>query len=109
MGTGSSSGVESGRGVKLTPHILLVPRSKNRVELNLKAFVAYEKSETYLPNIFACMDAHLKNICTASLGIKYMTYHTLYRKQALVCVRFSKFLQLQIHPPPLNILLFQIC
>jgi hypothetical protein len=27
--------VESGRGVTLTPHPLLVPRSKNRVELYL--------------------------------------------------------------------------
>jgi len=28
MGTGSFPGVESGRGVTLTPHPLLVPRSK---------------------------------------------------------------------------------
>jgi hypothetical protein len=33
MGTGSFPGVESGRGVTLTPHPLLVPWSKNRVEL----------------------------------------------------------------------------
>jgi hypothetical protein len=33
MGTGSFPGVESGRGVTLTLHPLLVPRSKNRVEL----------------------------------------------------------------------------
>jgi hypothetical protein len=35
MGTGSFPEVESGRGVTLTPHPLLVPRSKNRVELYL--------------------------------------------------------------------------
>jgi hypothetical protein len=35
MGTGSFPGVESGRGVTLTPHSLLVPRSKNGVELYL--------------------------------------------------------------------------
>jgi hypothetical protein len=35
MGTGSFPGVESGRGVTLTPDPLLVPRSKNRVELYL--------------------------------------------------------------------------
>jgi hypothetical protein len=35
MGTGSFPGVESGRGVTLTPHPLLVPRSKNRVQLYL--------------------------------------------------------------------------
>jgi hypothetical protein len=35
MGTGSFPVVKYGRGVKLTPHRLLVPRSKNRVELYL--------------------------------------------------------------------------
>jgi hypothetical protein len=35
MFTGSFPGVESGRGVTLTPHPLLVPRSKNKVELYL--------------------------------------------------------------------------
>jgi hypothetical protein len=35
MGTGSVPGVERGRGVTLTPHPLLVPRSKNRVEIYL--------------------------------------------------------------------------
>jgi hypothetical protein len=35
MGTGSFPGVESGRGVTLTPHPLLVPRSKKSVELYL--------------------------------------------------------------------------
>jgi hypothetical protein len=52
MGTGSFPVVESGRGVTLTPHPLLVLRSKNRVELlpllSLRAFVAYKKGETYL-------------------------------------------------------------
>jgi hypothetical protein len=47
MGTGSFPGVESGRGVTLIPHFLLMPRSKNRVELipllSLRAFVAYKK------------------------------------------------------------------
>jgi hypothetical protein len=51
MGTGFFPGVESGRGVTLTPHPLLVPRSKNRVELyipllSLRAFVACKKGET---------------------------------------------------------------
>jgi hypothetical protein len=35
MGTGSFPGVESSRGVTLTPHPLLMPRSKNRVVLYL--------------------------------------------------------------------------
>jgi hypothetical protein len=34
-GTGSFPEVRCGRGVTLTPHLLLVPRSKNRVELYL--------------------------------------------------------------------------
>jgi hypothetical protein len=33
MGTWYFPGVESGRGVMLIPHPVLVPRSKNRVEL----------------------------------------------------------------------------
>jgi hypothetical protein len=35
MGTGSFPGVERGRGVTLTPHLLLVPGSNNRVGLYL--------------------------------------------------------------------------
>jgi hypothetical protein len=52
MGTGSFQEVESGQGVTLTPHPLLLPRSKNRVELYLysplRAFVACKKGESYL-------------------------------------------------------------
>jgi hypothetical protein len=52
MDTGSFPGVESGRGVTLTPHPLLVPKSKKQIRaiplLSLRAFVAYEKGETYL-------------------------------------------------------------
>ena len=59
MGTGSFPGVESGRGVTLTPYPFLEPRSKNtplgRVEvmplLPLRAFVAYKKSENYLKRV----------------------------------------------------------
>jgi hypothetical protein len=51
MGTGSFPAVESGRGVTLTPHPLLVPRSKKQSRaiplLFLRAFVAYKKGETY--------------------------------------------------------------
>jgi hypothetical protein len=35
MGTRSFQGVEGGQGVTLTPHLLLVSRSKNRVALYL--------------------------------------------------------------------------
>jgi hypothetical protein len=52
MGTGSIPGVESGQGVTLTPHSLLVPKSKKQSTaiplLSLKAFVACKKGETYL-------------------------------------------------------------
>ena len=33
MGIGTFPGIESGRGVTLTPHPLLVPRSENRIGL----------------------------------------------------------------------------
>jgi hypothetical protein len=52
MGTGSFPGVESGRGVTLTLHPLLLPRSENSRAiplLSLRAFVASKKGETYLP------------------------------------------------------------
>jgi hypothetical protein len=79
MGALSFSGIESGRGVTLTPHPLLVPRSKNRAELYLYSpqgpswpvkrvkptyctpqifFVLYHQVITV--QMFACMDAPLK-------------------------------------------------
>jgi hypothetical protein len=52
MDTGSFLGVESGWGVTLTPHPLLVPRSKKKSSpiplLSLRAFMACKKGETYL-------------------------------------------------------------
>jgi hypothetical protein len=52
MGTGSFTGVESGRGVTLTLHPLLVPRSKQQSRaiplLSLRAFVACKNDETNL-------------------------------------------------------------
>jgi hypothetical protein len=48
MGTGSFPGVESGRGVTLTSHPLLVPMSRAISLLSLSAFVACKKGETYL-------------------------------------------------------------
>jgi hypothetical protein len=52
MGTGYFPGVESGRGVTLTPHPVIGLRSKNRVELYLysplRAFMACKMGETYL-------------------------------------------------------------
>jgi hypothetical protein len=55
MGTGSFPGVESGRGVTLTPHPLLMPRSKRESRaiplFSIRAFVAFKKGETYLLHI----------------------------------------------------------
>jgi hypothetical protein len=52
MGTGSFPGVESSRGVTLTPQPLLVTKSKKQSRatplLSLRAFVACKKGETYL-------------------------------------------------------------
>jgi hypothetical protein len=50
MCTGSFPGIESGRGMTLIPHPLLVPRYKNSRAiplLSLRAFVACKKDETY--------------------------------------------------------------
>jgi hypothetical protein len=55
MGTGSFSGVESGRDVTLAPHLLVVPKSKKQSKvippLSLRAFVACKKGKTYLQNL----------------------------------------------------------
>jgi hypothetical protein len=54
MGIGSFPGVENARGVTLTRHPLLVPRSKNRVELYLyspKSLPGLKKGETYLDTL----------------------------------------------------------
>jgi hypothetical protein len=52
MGTGSFPGVESGRGVTLTPHPLSVPRSENQSStiplLYLRGNVACKKGKIYL-------------------------------------------------------------
>jgi hypothetical protein len=51
VGTGSFPGVESGLGVTLTPHPLLVARFKKQIKaiplISLKAFLACKKFETY--------------------------------------------------------------
>ena len=55
MGTGSFPGVRCGQGVTLTPHTLLVPRSKvSRAVplLSLRAFMAYERVKpTYVEHV----------------------------------------------------------
>jgi hypothetical protein len=52
MGTWSFPGVESGRGMALTPHPLLVQRSIKQSGaiplLSLRAFVTCKKGETYV-------------------------------------------------------------
>jgi hypothetical protein len=53
MGTGFLPGVESGQGVKLTTHPLLVPKSRKKGRaiplLSLRAFVAFERVKpTYI-------------------------------------------------------------
>ena len=64
MGTGSFPGLKCGRGVKLTPHPRLVPRSKiSRAIplLSLRAFVAYERvNPTY-----NCNGTPKHNFCTS--------------------------------------------
>jgi hypothetical protein len=52
MGTGSFLKVESGWGVTLTPHPIIVPRFRKQSKviplLSLRAFVACKKGGTYL-------------------------------------------------------------
>jgi hypothetical protein len=52
MGTGSFPGVESGRGVTLTPHPFLIPMYKKQSRaipiLSLRVFVVCKKGETYV-------------------------------------------------------------
>jgi hypothetical protein len=68
MGTGSFPGVESSRAVKLTPHPLLFPWSKEQSRaaplLSLRVFMACKKTETYriqycLANKYLSVDIHM--------------------------------------------------
>ena len=45
------------------------------------------------------MDASLKNVCTASLGIMYTAYHILGRKQDYFLTLTFQTHAVQIHPP----------
>jgi hypothetical protein len=74
MGTG----VESGRGVTLTPHPLLVQRSKKSTAiplLSLRAFVAYKKGETYLYT-YIIHDDFFKNKDIGVILYAKCTYYT---------------------------------
>ena len=72
MATGSFPGVESGRGMTLTPHPLLVPRSENRVELYLYSPYGpswpIKKSETYLHKWHTCAFITLYWYCRKKIG-----------------------------------------
>jgi hypothetical protein len=76
MGTGSFPGVESGRGVMLTPHPILVPKSKRQSIaiplLSLRAFVACKKGETYLVTL-------LRAISEKYIYSDFDFYNVLYR------------------------------
>jgi hypothetical protein len=80
--TGSFLGVESGRGVTLTPHPLLVPRSKNRVLLyllellSLRAFVACKRVKLIMHNTSVCLtDSTL--VLKKQYGITSVGFHWL--------------------------------
>jgi hypothetical protein len=53
--------------------------------------------------MFACMDASLKNVCTASLGITYTAYYILGRTQT-ASLRYDFKLAQFKSIPPFNIL-----
>ena len=49
--------------------------------------------------MFACVDASLKNVCTASLGITYTICHLLGRKQNYSLTLRFQTRTVQIHSP----------
>jgi len=53
--------------------------------------------------MFACMDASLKNVYTASLGITYTAYHLRNENRTTPLCYDFKLAKFQIRPP-LNIL-----
>jgi len=57
--------------------------------------------------MFACMDASLKNVYTASFGITYTAYYILDRKQTTHLRQYFKIAQFK-SIPPLIFLLFPI-
>jgi hypothetical protein len=77
IGTGSFPGVESGRGVTLTPHPLLVPMFKQSRAiplLSLRTFMACKKGETY--NKYHTLGKFLKDICQNKPRPKSFTIST---------------------------------
>ena len=54
MGTGSFPGVKSGRGVRLTPHLLLVPWSRNGRDIPLLPLWAVRPVQS----LIACTRVH---------------------------------------------------
>jgi len=85
MGTGSFPGIRCGRGVTLTPHPLLVPRSKieDYTSTLLKNLRGLWKGETYLPTKYKVTTLLMfQNICTylhifTLLKVITSTVHTL--------------------------------
>jgi hypothetical protein len=77
MGTGSFPRVESGRGVMLTPHPLLVPRTKQHRRviplLSLRAFVACKKGKTNQTHITTITTTYLKTFISV---VSWVTRNT---------------------------------
>jgi hypothetical protein len=81
MGTGSFPGVKSGRGVTLTPHSLLVPRSRKMCRaiplFSVRVFVAYDRVK---PTYKRCTVLHFKSASLHSFAVGYKD------KAALFCL-----------------------
>ena len=73
MGTGSFSGFERGRGVTLTSHPLLVPRSKNRLGLYLYSPLGPSWSVKWVKPTYSERNAHVILRCRwLSAAVLYM-------------------------------------
>jgi hypothetical protein len=84
MGTGSFRGVEIGRGVTLTPHPLLVPKSKNRVELYLSSKPNDNKNIITVVSGAVCVIMNIVIIkVRRGSGVHNVRYHKLPRGPSL--------------------------
>jgi hypothetical protein len=85
IGTGSFPGVESGLGVTLTPHPLLVPWSKKQSTaipvLSLRAFVACKKGEIY--NV-SCQEYRKSAVTTARCDVMLYPSTAIFVQKSLL-------------------------
>jgi len=90
MGTGSFPGVKSGRGVKLTPHPLLVPCSRNSRAISLIPLWAVRPVQS----LSACTGMHftlLFTIYQKRPSVTGITCHTAFYRSVLSTFSFVRY------------------